>query len=575
MGQLTSEHPRSISRTAWLTARARNTVHRPVFIGAVGIGTALAALGAVAIAPQEVRHPAKISADALGPRPDTVSFIAALSQARVRLSAADSSLAAARVRVTAAPKPTVDTVTTVVASQRDTLSAAVSDLDALLARVETAPLPASYKALGESPKVASDPHVKALLDSLAEVERERESYGTGNETDPAYIALSSRSSQIGQEIQVLAQQRRDALRQQIATLNVPAQRQILAEAPAVDTAGWVAERDTAQSMVRQASTALDDERSKAVDYDKAIVAQREEAALNAPLYAVLSAALVLGVALGFGAAFFGEMRHPRVSDEHEVERVTGARVLATIRPERKDPERDRRLADRNAPPYFDPRAAGYQLTYLHVARTGASRLMLTISGSDTGIAAIVASNVAAIAADEARSTIIIDTDAKTSPVAAALRTHAEPGLADVVRRHIDWAEVTTQTAVGRDRVVDILPSGVENTELEASAVTAMFAQEGARLARHYEAIVIVASGAQIAAGLPGVLPIHDVILCARVGHTRFSDLRASLDGVRAAGGNPLGVVLWNAPAPSLPSPDRIAAAPRPIGTAEMRALTTR
>ena len=72
-------------------------------------------------------------------------------------------------------------------------------------------------------------------------------------------------------------------------------------------------------------------------------------------------------------------------------------------------------------------------------------------------------NVAAIAADEARSTIIIDTDSRTSPVAAALRIHAEPGLADVLDRRIDWAEVTSQATVGRDRVIDVLPSGITPT----------------------------------------------------------------------------------------------------------------
>ena len=59
----------------------------------------------------------------------------------------------------------------------------------------------------------------------------------------------------------------------------------------------------------------------------------------------IAAALVFGVALGFGAAFFDEMRQPRVSDEHELERITGARVLSTIRPRPRQPDRDRRLAE--------------------------------------------------------------------------------------------------------------------------------------------------------------------------------------------------------------------------------------
>src|SRR5207248_1988397 len=83
------------------------------------------------------------------------------------------------------------------------------------------------------------------------------------------------------------------------------------------------------------------------------------------------------------------------------ERATGARVLATVRPRPRHPDRRRRFADHDASPYFDPAADGYQLTYLHVARAGASRLVLTIAGEETSIAAVVAANVAAIAADEA------------------------------------------------------------------------------------------------------------------------------------------------------------------------------
>jgi hypothetical protein len=79
--------------------------------------------------------------------------------------------------------------------------------------------------------------------------------------------------------------------------------------------------------------------------------------------------------------------------------------------------------------------------------------------------------------------------------------------------------------------------------------------------------------AQTAAGLPGALPIHDTIICAHVGHTRIANLQAALEAVRSTGGNALGIVLWDAPSPSLPSPERIGRSPRPLHTAEMRALT--
>src|SRR6185295_8053967 len=148
---------------------------------------------------------------------------------------------------------------------------------------------------------------------------------------------------------------------------------------------------------------------------------RDQAVLTAPPIALLMAALVFGVAFGFGSAFMNELRSPCVSDEHEVERVTSTRVLATVRPRPPVADRVRRLADREAPAYFDPGADGHQLTYLHVARAGASRLMLTIVAEEPALGAVVALNFAAITADEARSTVIVDTDVRNAPVAAALR----------------------------------------------------------------------------------------------------------------------------------------------------------
>jgi hypothetical protein len=575
MPQMTGEFPRAIPRPVWLTARARNTVHRPAFIAAVSFGTFVAALVALVVVPQQTRRGAPPSpARAIGTRPDTMVFVAALAQARARLIAADSSLAYARSNVAATATPAADTLNPRPRLRRDSLSNDVNDLDALLARVEIAPVAGSYRALGEAKQMASSARARQLLDSLAEVEREREGFGTTGGADPVYVALTSRATEIGRAIQTLGQGRRDSLRLEIATLNASATPQATAHGPVVDTTAWIAERDSAQAHLREAATAVSQAREKARDYDRAIATAAETASFNAPPIALLGAALVLGIVLGFGSAFYGEMRHPRVSDEHEAERVTGARVLATIRPRPRNPDRQRRSTDRDAPPYFDPGADGYQLTYLHVARAGASRLVLTIAGDDMGVVGVIATNVAAIAADEARSVIIIDADARTAPVAAALRIRAEPGFTDVVNQNVDWAELTTQAMVGRDRVIDVIPSGLSSEALDGARVTALFRREATRLSRHYEAIIVVSSIEQAVAGIPGALPIPDTILCARVGHTRLADLQTALDGIRAAGGSPLGIVLWDALPPALPTPERLATSPRPLRTAEMKAITS-
>jgi Mrp family chromosome partitioning ATPase len=562
---------RGTSRQAWLTARARNAVNRPVFIGAVGIGTFVAVLVSLVITPFQTRR-SNAPLTERAPRPDTALFATAAAHARARLASVDSALAQARSAAVAQPRgvPALNPVNLV---ERDSVSAAAGNLDALLTRIETAPVVASYRALAQSPPMAVQPRVRALLDSLNELEREREAFGLPGGGDSAAAALAARVTAIGQAIQAVGRAKRDSLRLAAAGLGVAGDQQLAASVPSIDTIGWVAERDSARSMVVDADTALINARRRVDDYDRDAARARAAAQANAPPVALLGAALVIGVVLGFGTAFFGEMRHPRISDEHEVERATGVRVLATASRRLRDPNRDRRLADRMAPPYFDPRAASYQLTYLHVVRAGATRLSLTVTGADTSIAAVVAMNVAAIAADEARSTILIDTDAQQLPVAAALRCHAEPGIADILRSHIDWAEVTTQTMAGRDRTIDVIPSGMSATPLDAAALTDLFRQEAMRLARHYEAIVVVASLEHVTAGLGGALPVPDVIVCARVGHTRLADLRAALDGVREGGGTPLGVVLWDAVPPPPLSAERVGTSPRPLMTAEMQALT--
>src|SRR5437867_2209660 len=96
MAQLTGEFPRLIPRPAWLTARARNAVHRPIFIGAVGIASFVGALVALILAPQQIRGVTPLSMLPLEARPDTSPVIAALAHSRIRLAAAESSLVVAR-----------------------------------------------------------------------------------------------------------------------------------------------------------------------------------------------------------------------------------------------------------------------------------------------------------------------------------------------------------------------------------------------------------------------------------------------------------------------------------------------
>jgi Mrp family chromosome partitioning ATPase len=544
-----------------------------VFIVAISAGTFVTAIVSLVVVPRSQSRPAPPIPTVA--RPDTLSVIADGARARGRLAQAESALFAARKEsAAAAAAATVrpDTLNWATAQARDSLELRARALEQQLTRAEQAPLASSYKSLAELPELRSDPRVRALLDSLSEIEREREGFGAVGGVDPIFVALTSRANEIGRTIQTIAGERRTALRNEAAAL-VPKE-PVVAVAPTTDTTSFVAARDSARSALDESSAELARRRATANALDLEEERARERANAVAPPLALLASAFVLSAVIGFAAAFIGELRRPRVSEAQELERLLGIRVLSTVETPMPSVDRGRREADRAAPPYFDPGAEGYQLAYLGLATEHATELMATITGDDPAIAAVVACNLAAIAADEARNTLVADLEPSCS-ASAALRVRARPGIIDLVNHNASWPDATISAKVGRDKSVDLVPYGV-GAKASAEQVVALLRQDAGRLVRYYDAVFLLASVADAAIGLPAVLPSPEVVYCAQPGITPLRKLRDELDQLRAAGGLIRGVVLWNAERPMLPTPRELAANPRGGRISEPRvAVATR
>lgn len=569
---LTSEYRLIVPRATYLAARARNAMHRPIFIGAVSVGTFVTALVALVVVPQQGKRAAQAIAPKPGERPDTIALAQAVAAANARVAASEVALSAARTKAAVLAQTKPDTIDPVLAARRDSLSRRAAALDALLARTETAPLAASYRALGESPELAGHAPVKVLLDSLTDIERERDATATSGGADPVFVALTARATEIGRALQAIGAARRDTLRAELATVVAPA-RPSAGELAQADTMRRIGTRDSANAALQAATVRLEAARLRIEDLDRRAERARALAnPLNAPPYAMLAAAIVFGMVLGFGSALVQELRRPRIADAREAERIAGVRVISVIRPRPPSPERGRRMADRVAPPHIDPGNDAHQLVWLFVAPPASSLLMLTISGESAQIAAIIAANLGAVAAEEARNVIVIDTDGLSSPVSAVLRMSAQPGLQDIINGRISWPEATQHATIGRDRVIDVVPSGVGSSLSEVHRISDLLRRDAARMARHYDTIIIVASREATLSGLPGVLPMHDVIYCAKLGYTRHSDLRKAIQGIRLAGGNPLGIVLWDDVDPAPIAPEEVGVRAEPRRTGEMEAL---
>jgi Mrp family chromosome partitioning ATPase len=225
------------------------------------------------------------------------------------------------------------------------------------------------------------------------------------------------------------------------------------------------------------------------------------------------------------------------------------RVLGVIKPLPRSPERGRRASDREGPPYIDPGADGHQLIYLSVATAGANVVMVTVTGDSPAVSAVVAINFAAIAAQEARDTLLVDADAASSAVASALRLPASAGMRGLVDGSVGWPEATRLTRIGRDRTIDVVPSG--DGVLPLDGVIDVLQRDAVRLTRRYDAIVVVAAPEQVGGGLASTLPIPDVVYCARAGQTPIAELKKRVEEIARGGGTIRGVVLWDAPDPVL------------------------
>jgi Mrp family chromosome partitioning ATPase len=536
-------------RAAWVAGRTRNTLRHPVRFAAVGGTIFLVSLMLLVLAPRDARRASQQIAPLSTRWRDTVPLLRGVDSATRRLAFADSVLAARRVLAARPPfVPPPDTLSAVAVARRDALAARSAELARLLERVENSPLPQTYRALGETPTLRDDPRVRVLLDSLADVESEREEFGAGGGVDPIFVALTARATAIGRSIQTVAEARQNALRDSLTLY-----RSTVIAAPvivAVDTITPMVRRDSAQAALDTATAALTVARGENAETDRQLRNARALANVVAPPVAILAAALVLGVTVGFAVSLLIEIARPRVSDLQEAERVTGARVLAVVRPREIPPERTRRKADLKLPPLIDPTSDAYRHLASHASIAGPSRAVVTIAGDVPSVTATIAANIAAVSANEMRSTLLIDADLEHRPLTSVMRLPPTTGITSVLSSALELSAAAIQAPVGRDRWVDVVPTGSEQRGPIATREAETLRDAITRTARHYELTVVVAPLDQALLVRVG----SNVVVCAHIAHSLVATLRSAVAALRDSGAQIVGIVLWSADAPSLEPP---------------------
>ena len=544
--------------------RARNVYRRPLLFGVVAVSVFMVTLIVLLLIPREAQRAAQV-AGALVPNPgarrDTTQILLHLQAVEQLAHLADSTRAAAlelsRLRAAA-----LDTLAPVERARHDSLLAAIAALASLMQRAQNAPLPASYRALGESPGIRGDRRVRVLLDSLGVIEKTRSDLGASGEVDPIFVALTSRATEIGKGVVAIAAERVGQLRQEAARL-VPRP----SPASTVDTIALRVLHDSLAGV----SDSVQGELARAREGNAAVTAREERAqrvaALGATPLAMLAAALVMGLAVGFGVSFAFELQRPHVADGAEAVAIAVAPVLARIAGSASDVSR-RRSADREVPPLIELEADVYRMLYTQLADRSFNLPFVVVVGDDPLVTAAVAANLAAAVARQVRTVLLVDTDVATQSVSWVTRTPGGPGLADVLSGRVAWPEAIASVVVGRERTMDVLASGTRDASRAQGAGSAESEAAGEmgtareldaileHLRRRYESILVNAPARRGAELHQVVGEAMILLLCVRTARTSTAVLRDLVGEIARRGAVLRGLVIWE-------RPDPVAIAPRP------------
>ncbi|MES2522816.1 MAG: hypothetical protein V4617_08980 [Gemmatimonadota bacterium] len=276
-------------------------------------------------------------------------------------------------------------------------------------------------------------------------------------------------------------------------------------------------------------------------------AVRVRTGVAVPPIAMLVAALVVGLAIGYGSAIVRELRRPTVGDEGEVERLTHARVI--VHAGSHDATRDvrtRRRADRALSPALDPTAEAWQ--QLHLTLTGLGDVVRSarVIADQPLLGATLTINLAAAAARESRATLVVEAPSRTPLLSSLLRQNKPRGLLDVQQGRAELRETITEVPIGRDVAIDVMFAGAPVRNAPPVANRSELGEELRRVAARYDlALVMGDESADVG------IAAHDVIVCARLGVTSLEWLSRVTIQARSSGHRLRAVLLWATDTPTV------------------------
>ncbi|HVE92287.1 MAG TPA: polysaccharide biosynthesis tyrosine autokinase, partial [Actinomycetota bacterium] len=253
----------------------------------------------------------------------------------------------------------------------------------------------------------------------------------------------------------------------------------------------------------------------------------------------LALALVLGLLLGVGAVFLAESLDTTVKDRHDVERLVGAPVLATVP----------RIQTGGAEVYLerDPQSMGAEafrkvrtaIQFLGVDRP--IKVLLITSPFPREGKTTTALNLAASFAQAGMKTVLLEADLRRPTLHRVFASEQEKGLTTCLVGRISLQQAVLPTPV---RNLSHIPAGAIPPNPAELLSSQHMGKVLSALQAEFDMVVVDAPPLLPVADTPALAHrVDGVLLVARAGQTNRERLRESAELLQTVGGRLLGVIV--------------------------------
>ena len=256
------------------------------------------------------------------------------------------------------------------------------------------------------------------------------------------------------------------------------------------------------------------------------------------IFGLISSAMAGGV-----VGLLRDRLDDRVRDAQQVRAAVGLPCIATIPKLDRRADRPGRKADGGLDAYVE--AMRSVLAAMHLRGDGPPRMVLVTSPLPGEGRTTLSASLAAYAARLGRRVLLIDLDTRRGQGGRA----EESGLVDRLLGDLPFEDLIRRDDALR---VDFIASGRQRGDLMTLLLNGQLRQLLWRLGGCYDLVVVDCPPVLAAADARMLAPIVDrVLLVVRWNTTRIPLLRGAVEALREVGANVAGVVLVQAPSPSL------------------------